>query len=366
MMDERKIRVGVVGLGRGTAIAVNLFALDNAELVAVCDHNPAILASGYKELSETGNCTPLQFSDYDEMLKTDIDAVIVATEAIYHVPIVVKALEAGKHVLSEIPSVNSVEEARILKKAVNAHPDLIYMAAENCCFWAFIETWKKMREDGLFGDVVYAEAEYLHALDPDEFAPDNYPEGHWRRTNPAIKYLTHELGPLLYVMDDRCESVTCFESDKIYNPYTPDIKATGAALIKTKKGAIIRILVSFGAYTSYDHNYRICGTRGSIETGRLDVVDDAYSYANLHSIPGTFSKKIEIPVNSAYAGESRDGHGGADCKMVKEFIRCLANHEQPALNVDFAIHMSLPGILAHESAEKGGMPVCLPDFDAEL
>ncbi len=362
-MSEKVIKVGVVGLGRGTAIAVNLFGIPGVELTAVCDHNPAILASGYKELSETGNCTPMQFSDYDEMLKTDIDAVIVATEAIYHVPIVVKAFEAGKHVLSEIPSVNSVEEARILKKCVRSHPDLIYMAAENCCFWAFIETWKKMREEGLFGDVVYAEAEYLHALDPEEFAPDNYPEGHWRRTNPAIKYLTHELGPLLYVMDDRCVSVTCFESDKLYNPYTPDIKGTGAALMKTAKGAIIRILVSFGAYTSYDHNFRLCGTKGQIETGRLDVVDNAYSYANLQSIPGTFSKKIEIPVNSAYEGESRDGHGGADGKMVKEFIRCLQNNEQPTLDVDFAIQMSLPGILAHESAEQGGIPVEIPAFD---
>jgi predicted dehydrogenase len=80
-------------------------------------------------------------------------------------------MEAGKHVLSEIPSVNSLEEAYELKAVVTAHPDLIYMAAENCCYWAFIETWKKMHERGEFGDIVYAEAEYLHAKNPDEFAP---------------------------------------------------------------------------------------------------------------------------------------------------------------------------------------------------
>ncbi len=361
-MSEKIIKFGVVGLGRGTAIAINLFHIPGAKLIAVCDHNPAILASGYKELSEAGKCDPQQFSDYDEMLKTDIDAVIVATEAVYHVPIVVKALEAGKHVLSEIPSVNSVEEAKILKAAVNAHPDLIYMAAENCCYWAFIETWKKMHEDGQFGELVYAEAEYLHALDPNEFSPDNYPEGHWRTVNPAIKYLTHELGPLLYIMKDRCVSVSCYESDIIYNPYFPNIKATGAAIMKTAKGAVIRILVSFGAYTSYDHNFRICGTKGSIETGRLDVVDNAYSYANLHSIPGTFSKKIEIPVASAYEGESTEGHGGADAKMVKDFYNCLAENRKPALDVDFAIQMSLPGVLAHESAEQGGMPIVIPEI----
>ena len=109
-------------------------------------------------------------------------------------------------------------------------------------------------------------------------------------------------------------------------------------------------------------NFRICGTKGSIETGRLDVVDNAYSYANLHSIPGTFSKKIEIPVASAYEGESTEGHGGADAKMVKDFYNCLAENRKPALDVDFAIQMSLPGVLAHESAEQGGMPIVIPEI----
>lgn len=219
-----------------------------------------------------------------------------------------------------------------------------------------------MHEQGLFGEISYAEAEYLHALDPEEFAPDNYPPGHWRTINPAVKYLTHELGPLLYIMNDKCVSVSGMEADTVYNPYFPDIKSTGVALIKTEKGAVIRILVSFGAYTSYDHNFRICGTKGAIETGRLEVVDDAYSYANLQSIPGTFSKKIEIPVNSAYAGESKEGHGGADHKMVAEFVRCLKTGEKPVLDVDFAINMSLPGVLAHESAVNGGTAIEIPRF----
>ena len=361
-MSDNIIKLGVVGLGRGTAIARELFTIPGTRLVAACDHNPEILEKGYKELSELSGYDIIKLSDYDELLKCDIDAVIVATEAIYHVPVVKKAMDAGKHVLSEIPSVNSVEEARILKECCNAHPELIYMAAENCCFWAFIETWKKMHAQGLFGEISYAEAEYLHAMDPEEFAPDNYPPGHWRTVNPAVKYLTHELGPLLYIMNDKCVSVSGMEADTIYNPYFPNIKSTGVALIKTEKGAVIRILVSFGAYTSYDHNFRICGTKGAIETGRLQVVDDAYSYANLQSIPGTFSKKIEIPVNSAYDGESKEGHGGADHKMVEEFIRCLKTGEKPQLDVDFAINMSLPGVLAHESAVNGGTAIEIPRF----
>ncbi len=364
-MENKIIKVGVVGLGRGTAIARCLKGVKNAKLIACCDHNPVTLEKGYAELSEVlEDKDIIRFSDYDEMLKLDIDAVIVATEAVYHVPIVTKAMNAGKHVLSEIPAVNSIEEAKVLKELVNSHPDLIYMAAENCCYWAFIQTWRKMQKDGLFGEIAYAEAEYLHALDPDEFAPDYYPEGHWRTYQPAIHYLTHELGPLLYVMDDKCVSVTCLEADVHYDPYTPERKETGVALFKTAKGAVIRLLVSFGAYTSYDHNYRICGTRGTIETDRRCVVDNAHSLASLYSVPGTFSanSKIDIPVTTAYEGEDNSGHGGADGKMVKDFISCIAENRKPDLDVDFAIQMSIPGIIAHQSAVQGGMPMEIPQF----
>ena len=358
-MSGKIIRYGVVGLGRGADVAAEGIGLENAKLAAACDHNPEILQKA-KEKFESRGCTDCQyFSDYDEMLKTDIEAVFVATEAIYHVPIVKKALAAGKHVLSEIPSINTVEEAKELREAVVAHPDLIYMAAENCCYWAFIETWKKMHEQGDFGEIVYAEAEYLHARNPDTFAPDNYPLNHWRTFNPAIKYITHELGPLLYIMNDRCVSVSCMEPDVRYNPYF-DRKETGVAIIKTEKGAVLRILICFGGYVGMDHNYRLIGTRGQIDTDRKVFVNEAHSFASLHSIPGSLDEKIDIPVTTRYMGEEFSGHGGADKKMLADFINCVAENRKPVLDVDFAINMSLPGILAHESAAQGGVPIEIP------
>ncbi|MBQ4322959.1 MAG: Gfo/Idh/MocA family oxidoreductase, partial [Clostridia bacterium] len=196
------VKYGVIGLGRGADVAVTGIGNPHAKLVAACDYNPEIMAKA-KETFEKAGCSDCQyFEDFDQMLNTDIDAVIIATEAIKHVPFVIRAMEAGKHVICEIPSVNSLEEAKELKQAVKSHPELIYMAGENCCYWAFIEEWKKMHEKGEFGEIVYAEAEYLHALDPDKFAPDNYPKNHWRTFQPAIHYLTHELGPLLYLMND--------------------------------------------------------------------------------------------------------------------------------------------------------------------
>ena len=361
--NNKIVKYGVVGLGRGLDIAKEGIRMEGARLCAACDINPEQIKKAKKKLEEKGLTDCTFYSDYDEMLKSDIDAVIVATEAIYHVPFVKKAMEAGKHVLSEIPAINSLEEAYELKKIVSSHPDLIYMSAENCCYWAFVETWKKMHEQGEFGDIVYAEAEYLHALRPEEFSPDNYPKNHWRTFNPAIKYITHELGPLLYIMDDRAVSVTCFEPDVQYNPYFPEKKANGVALIKTAKGAVIRIFICFGAYVYFDHNYRLTGTRGNIHTDLRVVVDNAHSFATLHSVPDSYGKPIEIPVSTVYDGEDTSGgHGGADKKMFADFISCVTEGRTPTLDVDFAINMSLPGVLAHESAIRGGTPMEIPQI----
>lgn len=365
-MSDKILRYGVIGCGRGAAVAACGFHNPKCKIIAACDTNEKVMAHCKEYFEENGVKDVIYLDDYDEMLKMDIDAVIVATEAIYHVPVVKKALEAGKHVLSEIPSITNVEEAYELKKIVSEHPDLIYMAGENCCYWAFIETWKKMHEKGEFGDVVFAEAEYLHSINPDDFAPDNYPEGHWRTYNPAIKYTTHELGPLLYIMNDRCVNVSCMNSDIVYNPYFPAKNSSSIAIFKTEKGAVIKLLVSFGAYTSYDHNYRLCGTKGSIETDRRTIVDNAHSLANLSSIPGTFSQKIDIPVAASYLDEygnsSAFGHGGADSNMFADFVNCVLENRKPALDVDFAIKMSLPGIIAAQSAEQNGALLEIPEI----
>ena len=361
-MNPKIVRYGVIGVGRGLDIVMEGLSDERGKVVVCCDRNEKTLRRAEQKLAEKGVTDCLFCSGFEELLKADIDAVIIATDAVCHVPFVIRAMEAGKHVLCEIPSVNTLEEASLLKRTVEAHPELIYMVAENCCYWAFVEKWKSMFEAGDFGEVVYAEGEYLHSIDPQKFSPDNYPEGHWRITNPAIKYLTHEMGPLLYILDDRCVSVSCVESDVVYNPYFPEKKGTGVATFKTEKGRIIHIIISFGTYTSPTHNFRILGTKGSIETDRLKKVYVAHSYANLQSVPDTFTTKLDIPVTTGYVGEEDGTHGGGDKRMMADFLRCVTEGEKPKLDVNFAIKMTLPGIIAHESAVQGGVPLQIPEI----
>ena len=361
-MEKKFIKLGIMGCWRGFDAVVGSKDDERLCVRALCDKDAEKLEKAKKEFEAAPRhgCDLLICDTYEDLLATDIDAVYIANYAPEHVPFVIKALEAGKHVISEIPSVFSMEQAKQLKDAVKAHPDLVYMCAENCCYWAFIEAWKKMYEDGRLGEIVYAEAEYMHAAPPEEFKPLD--PNHWRTSLDAIFYITHELGPLLYIMHDRVRTITCLESGIRYNPYKKGSE-TGVALMKTEKGAIIRIMINFGAYVGFDHNYRLCGTRGTVQTDANSPLDTAHTFAAFYDVPGSIDKKIELPLALSNPGESTVGHGGAEPKMIGDFLDCLLSGTKPPLDVDFALDISLPGILAHESAVNGGTTIEMPKID---
>ena len=359
-MEGKTVKLGVVGLCRGRFVIKSAFGGEGLDITALCDIKelPRQLAT---KLCENAGYKVQCFDNYDDFLaNADIDAVFIATDAVCHVPYVIKALEAGKHVLSEIPAINSVEEARQLKAAVKAHPHLKYMNAENCCYWTFIQSWKEMYQNGKLGEAVYAESEYIHSSDYRDFKPPKDPN-HWRLWNPAIKYLTHNLGPLLYILDDKCVSVSCMRTDIMYNPYKK-IPKTDVAIFKTAKGAVIKILISFGAYHGFDHNFSIFGTRGTLETDITKPLEKAHTFARFADVPGTLEEKMEIPIRLKKPNEPGDDHGGADRKMLLDFIRCIIEDAPSPIDIDLAIDMALPGIIAAESAANGGQVMQIPEI----
>ncbi len=363
-MENKVIKLGVVGLKRGASVVGGIIGDKNVVVRAIADKNPERLEKCKKDFTEKGAKDFLCFDNYEDLLKSDIDAVFIASDKPLHTKHSIMALEAGKHVLSEIPVIETIEEVQMLKAAVNAHPELKYMAAENCFYWAFIEAWKKMREDGKFGDVLYAEAEYLHSTEPKIIQGYDVTlvSNHWRTYLDAITYLTHTLGPLLYIMDDECVSVSCMVPTAAkYKPYKKGDE-NGIALFRTKKGAVIRIFIAFGAYVGFDHNYAIYGTRGSILTDKTKPLREAHSFAKMAEIPDTFDNYFEIPVKAS-RGKATEGHGGADTLMIRDFIKCIVEDTKPPIDVDMGIRISLPGIIARDSSKRGGELLEIPAID---
>ena len=90
----KPIRVGVVGVGRGRSFAVGA-PHAGMELVALCDTWEDRLRDVGDQLKVT------TYTDYHKFLEHDMDAVVLANYFHQHAPFAVKALKAGKHVMSE-------------------------------------------------------------------------------------------------------------------------------------------------------------------------------------------------------------------------------------------------------------------------
>ena len=114
--QENLLKIGILGCGPIAQAGHfdSVTKAKNTELFAICD-----LAEDL--LQRFGNTYDAKrtFLNYDDMLADpDVDAIIIATADVFHVPAAMAALAAGKHVLCEKPLGVTLEEVEALKVAV--------------------------------------------------------------------------------------------------------------------------------------------------------------------------------------------------------------------------------------------------------
>jgi hypothetical protein len=61
----------------------------------------------------------------------------------------------------------------------------------------------------------------------------------------------------------------------------------------------------------------------------------------------------------------RRGHGGAWTFIVHEFIDSLVKQRSPAIDIYEALAETVPGIIAHPSALKGGELMKVPQYESK-
>ena len=219
-MHEGEIRVGVIGVGRGESFIRGATDAVGMKLVAICDvWEERLQAAGRTHGVAT-------YTDYDAFLEHDLDAVILANYFHEHGPFAVKALDAGKHVLSETSSNGTIAEGVALCRAAE-RSGCIYMLAENYCYTVFSQEMRRLYRTGEIGRATYAEGEYNHPMAPDarlRLAPG---EHHWRNWLPSTYYCTHALAPLVYITGSMPRIVNGLS---IVAPEVDELSASAAAI----------------------------------------------------------------------------------------------------------------------------------------
>ena len=121
----KKLKIGVIGVGgMGSAHVKSISELDNCVVTSICDLNPAKLEAHRDKFA----C----FDSSEEFFKkADIESVVIATPHYFHVPLALRAIERGLHVIVEKPVAVQKSEAEKLVKASAEHPELKIAAMFN-------------------------------------------------------------------------------------------------------------------------------------------------------------------------------------------------------------------------------------------
>jgi predicted dehydrogenase len=344
--SDRKVRVGIVGYGVCRfGAAFGFQDHPNVEVVAVSD----LIPERRQALMKACRCD----TSYEslEVLVQDpkIEAVFVATDAPSHPRHCIEVLEHGKHVMSAVPAaLGSVEEAEQLLETVQK-TGLKYMMAETSCYRTDCYAMRQIYRAGGFGRLVYSEGEYYHYSK----TPIDSFKG-WRIGMPPLWYPTHSMAYYVGVTGKRFTSVSCLGfnaglpdyrpgANRYHNPFTDEV-----ALLETSEGGTSRMLMCKGVHSLVVEQGRVFGEKGWMDkTGYQGTVQDLPDLA-----------RPALP-----SGLPAGGHGGSHGHLTNEFITAILADRQPLVNIYEALAMTVPGILAHQSALKGGERLKIPQFD---
>ena len=155
-----EIGVGILGLGQGCSHLRAFQVSPGSRVVAACDLDRPLAERVGREMG-----VPRIYADYEQLLADRaVDLVVVATPDHLHGEHAIRALEAGKHVLSEIPMALTLDEcARIV--ALTDRSGLKYQLGNQVRYAFVLQDVARRIAAGAFGEVFYGEGEYLHAMD---------------------------------------------------------------------------------------------------------------------------------------------------------------------------------------------------------
>ncbi len=359
-MAKKTIRVGVIGAGRGARLGRGASKLVGMKLVAICDTWEEKLEQIGKELNIA------TYTDYEKFLEHDMDAVILANYFHQHAPFAIKALRAGKHVMSETAACFTIAEGVELIETVEK-TGKVYMFAENYPYMLFNQEMRKVYQAGKIGSFVYGEGEYVHPMSADNMNRISCGRYHWRNWLPATYYCTHAMAPIMFITDTMPTQVNGFviprsDDDPVFQRTVRINDAASVIIVKLHNGAYAKLLqVTLRGHSVW---VRIHGARGQMENMRFGDKNMVRlireQYHEKKTEPEEMIYKPEFP---SYAKEAYSaGHGGGDFFMNYHFAQAIRKNEQPYWDVYRGVACSIVGIQAYRSALQNSNTVEIPDL----
>src|SRR5262245_48478475 len=366
---SKPANVAMIGLGFGAEFVPIYQAHPDVNVYAICQRNK-------EKLEKVGDQFKIEkrFTDFAAVLKDpNVDFVHINSPIPDHAWMSMEALKAGKHVMCTVPMATTVEDCQKICELVKK-TGLKYMMAETVVYSREFLFIKELYQKGELGKI-----QHLAASHPQDM--DGWPS-YWERMIP-MHYATHVVSPCLGLLNGRAEYVSCFGSGSVRE----DIQkksgnkfAVESCHIKVKDSDVSCHIWRFlyDVARQYRESFDVYGTKKSFEwtlvEGEPHVIHTAKKpeheiaskievpdYAHLLPEPiRMFTKTIQDADHLSFI--QGGGHGGSHPHLVHECVSALTGGRDPWPNATLSANWTCVGILAHQSALKGGEAVRLPEF----
>jgi predicted dehydrogenase len=319
-------------------------------------------AHATRAAEKAAGCRPFGPDGWEAFLESGINAVMVASPIPHHVAQSVACLERGLHVLCEVTAAMDLDEAQRLARAAGGS-SATYMLAENCCFIDEIELFKRMNNDGLFGELFYADGGYLH--DCRYLWRNEDGSFTWRARDFTTKvvYCTHSLGPIIDIFGERITVVSCLDTP--VSLIDEEVGGTNnhCMLMRTAGGRTVFQRIDSMSPQPYRLPFRLQGTKGVCEYVCGEDPEPRICRNGSHKWePVAEYRREYLADREGLSEEAKSvGHGSMEYWMMKAWSDALLHGRPVPIDFHRALDYTLPGIMAVQSARRNGEPMAVPN-----
>ncbi|NQV73080.1 Gfo/Idh/MocA family oxidoreductase [bacterium] len=399
------VRMAFIGVGeRGRNHLNIILRRSDTEVTAICDISPEAISNAQKMIRDFGKKEAAVYTGddhaFEKMLeRDDIDGVIIATPWLWHTPMAVASMKAGKYAGVEVSAANTIEECWDLVNTSEATGKPC-MILENVCYRRDVMAILNMVRQNMFGEMLHLECGYQHDLREVkfnngkqvygggvEFGDKAISEAKWRTLHSVHRngdlYPTHGIGPVAMYTNinrgNRFVSLTSTAS-KARGLHNYVVKQAGrdhpnanvefklgdivTTVIRTQNGESIIVSHDTNSPRPYSLGFRVQGTEGIwMDVNQSLYIQGVSPKAHQWEKAAPYLEQYDHPLWKKYADQATgSGHGGMDFFVDHAFVESIKRGVNTPLDAYDAAAWSAISPLSEASVAAGSAPQAFPDF----
>jgi predicted dehydrogenase len=373
-MDD--LRIGVLGFGLRSGLARYAHRPgEGSQVVAVCDPRPDRRAAAVERLGDIAVS-----ADLDEFLAAKLDAAFILSPDYLHEEHAIAVLEAGAAAYVEKPMAITTQGCdRMLATAARTGSRLY--VGHNMRHMPVVRQLHELIDDGAIGRVTAVWCRHFVGHGGDYYFKDWHAE-RAKTTSLLLQKGAHDLDVIHWLAGGYSRRVTAMGALTVYGQVTsrtdnaeylpptgwstldtwPPLAQTGLNPVTDVEDlSMVTMALDNGVFATYEQchytpdywrNYTVIGTEGRLENFGDDPDEGGHIGLWNRRHRGMAKPDVSVPIE-----EAEGGHGGADPRIVAEFLRYVREGGQTVTDPFAAREAVAAGYAATMSLRAGGVPV---------